>query len=88
MDENSRRHEGTFAAGQTQVEHHPERLSEKGSFASGATLRVQVHQGTFGEGQERTDPHPEVLEKRGGFAAGQRTLTGARTELRTALSFS
>ena len=86
MDQNTHRHEGSFAAGQAVMEHHPELLSGKGSFASGTTLRVQAHQGTFGEGQERADPHPEVLENRGGFAAGQRTAV--RDGRRAALSFS
>jgi hypothetical protein len=82
------RHEGSFAAGQEVAEHHPELLSERGSFASGEELRLQAHQGTFAEGQEQADPHPEVLENRGGFAAGQRKLTGIRAGQRGLPSFS
>ncbi|MGH9206278.1 MAG: hypothetical protein ACRD1G_06940 [Acidimicrobiales bacterium] len=73
MDWNSHRHEGSFAAGQALMEHHPEFPTDKGSFATGEARRIQTHQGTYAEGQERADPHPEVLENRGGFAAGQRT---------------
>jgi len=72
------RHEGSFAAGQELIEHHPEQLGAKGDFATGEELRQHIHQGTFAEGQERADPHPELLENRGGFAAGQRKLTGIR----------
>jgi len=81
------RHEGSFAAGQELAQHHPELLSEKGSFASGEELRLQAHQGTFAEGQEQADPHPEVLENRGGFAAGQRKLTGIRPDQQGLPSF-
>jgi hypothetical protein len=72
------RHEGSFAAGQELIEHHPEQPGAKGDFATGEELRQHTHQGTFAEGQERADPHPELLENRGGFAAGQRKLTGIR----------
>jgi hypothetical protein len=82
------RHEGSFAAGQELTQHHPELMSEKGSFASGEELRLQAHQGTFAEGQELVDPHPEVLENRAGFAAGQRTLTGIYAGQRGLPSFS
>ena len=82
------RHEGSFAAGQELTQHHPELMSEKGSFASGEALRLQAHQGTFAEGQEQVDPHPEVLENRAGFAAGQRTLTGIYAGQRGLPSFS
>jgi hypothetical protein len=82
------RHEGSFAAGQELTQHHPEVMSEKGSFASGEGLRLQAHQGTFAEGQEQVDPHPEVLENRAGFAAGQRTLTGIYAGQRGLPSFS
>ncbi len=82
------RHEGTFAAGQELTQHHPEFLSEKGSFASGEELRLQAHQGTFAEGQAHVDAHPEVLENRGGFAAGQRKVTGVRLDQRGLPSFA
>lgn len=82
------RHEGTFAAGQELTEHHPEFLSEKGSFASGTALRLRAHQGTFAEGQGHVDPHPEVLENRGGFAAGQRKVTGIRFDQRGLSSYA
>jgi hypothetical protein len=72
------RHEGSFAAGQELIEHHPERPGAKGDFATGEELQQHSHQGTFGEGQEQADPHPELLENTGGFAAGQRELTGIR----------
>jgi hypothetical protein len=81
------RHEGSFAAGQELTQHHPELMSEKGSFASGEELRLQAHQGIFAEGQDHVDPHPEVLENRGGFAAGQRKLTGIRPDQRGLPSF-
>ena len=88
MDGNRHRHEGSFAVGQATMEHHPELLSEKGTFATGEARRVQAHQGTFAEGQERVDPHPEVLENRGGFAAGQRRLAGTRDRRIGVPSFS
>lgn len=69
------KHEGTFAAGQEITEHHPERIGERGDFASGMELLQYRRQGTFAEGQERSDPHPELIETRLGFAAGQRTIT-------------
>lgn len=61
------KHEGSFAVGQALVEHHPERLGEKGDFASGVELQRDSHQGTFAEGQEQADPHPELLEKQRRF---------------------
>ena len=88
VDGKSHRNERSFAVGQAMMEHHPELLSEKGSFASGQAQRVQPHQGTFAEGQEGADPHPEVLENRGGFAADQRRLAGTRDRRRGATSFS
>lgn len=34
-DDAAHRHEGSFAVGQEMLEHHPERLGEKGDFAAG-----------------------------------------------------
>jgi hypothetical protein len=77
-DDAAHKHEGSFAAGQELIEHHPERPGEKADFAAGEELQEHTHQSTFAEGQEQADPHPELLENRGGFAAGQRKLTGIR----------
>jgi hypothetical protein len=81
------RHEGSYAAGQELIEHHPEQPRAKGDFATGEELRQPTHQGTFAEGQEQADPHPELLENRGGFAAGQRKLTGIGPDHRQIPSF-
>jgi hypothetical protein len=72
--EGHERHEGTFAEGQEEEEHHPER--EQGpDFARGQEDRPEPpqeeeHKGTFAEGQEEEEHHPE-REPGPDFARGQ-----------------
>jgi hypothetical protein len=61
-------HEGTFAEGVEETEHHPER-DTKGDFAKGEEMREHRHEGTFAEGVEETEHHPE-RERKGDFAEG------------------
>jgi hypothetical protein len=62
-------HEGSFATGQEETEHHPE-TSPPGEFAEGQEHREHVHEGTFAEGQEDEEHHPEG-GRHGDFAEGQ-----------------
>jgi hypothetical protein len=66
-------HTGSFATGQEETEHHPERQDEEGDFAEGEEAHKPTHQGSFAEGQEVDDPHPELPENKGDFAEGQET---------------
>jgi hypothetical protein len=62
-------HEGSFAEGIEEIEHHPER--EKGDFAEGQAEEESEHkpEGTFAEGVEEAERHPE-LDTKGDFAEG------------------
>ena len=60
-------HEGSFAEGIEEIEHHPER--EKGDFAEAEEESEHRHEGTFAEGIEETEHHPERHTK-GDFAEG------------------
>jgi hypothetical protein len=62
-------HEGTFAEGQAEEDHHPEREGH-GDFAEGLERRPDhQHEGTFAEGQAEDEHHPE-REDHGDFAEG------------------
>jgi hypothetical protein len=61
-------HEGSFAEGIEETEHHPER-DTKGDFAEGEEMREHRHEGDFAEGIEETEHHPE-RDKKGDFAKG------------------
>jgi hypothetical protein len=67
MTDEEHDHEGTFAEGQEQVEHHPER-ERRGGFAE--EHDEHQHEGTFATGQERDEHHPEH-GRHGDFAEGQ-----------------
>jgi hypothetical protein len=60
-------HEGSFAEGIEEIEHHPE--TEKGDFAEGEEESEHRHEGTFAEGVEEAEHHPE-LDTKGDFAEG------------------
>jgi hypothetical protein len=60
-------HEGSFAEGVEETEHHPEHM--KGDFAEGEEEGAHRHEGTFAEGVEETEHHPED-ERKGDFAEG------------------
>jgi hypothetical protein len=61
-------HEGSFASGGEETEHHPE-LDTKGDFAEGEEEGEHRHEGSFGSGGEETEHHPE-LDTKGDFAEG------------------
>jgi len=61
-------HEGSFAEGIEEVEHHPER-DTKGDFAEGEEEREHKHEGSFAEGGEEDEHHPE-RDTKGDFAEG------------------
>jgi hypothetical protein len=61
-------HEGSFAEGGEEIEHHPE-LDTKGDFAEGEEEGEHRHEGSFAEGVEETEHHPEDHTK-GDFAEG------------------
>jgi hypothetical protein len=62
-------HQGTFAEGQSEEEHHPER-EDRRDFAEGVEERPEHrHEGTFAEGQAEEEYHPE-REEPGDFAEG------------------
>jgi hypothetical protein len=61
-------HEGSFAEGEEQEEHHPE--EEKRDFAEGQEEEEHEHEGTFAAGQEETPRHPEG-GRHGDFARGE-----------------
>ena len=71
---NEREHEGSFAEGQEDAEHHPED-EDMGDFAEGqeseGTHEAGHHKGSFAEGQEDEETHPEDKD-------GKRSLTEAR----------
>jgi hypothetical protein len=68
-DESDRHeHEGSFAEGVEDVEHHPED-EKKGDFAEGVEEREHPHEGSFAEGVEDVEHYPED-EKKGDFAEG------------------
>jgi hypothetical protein len=69
--EDEHTHEGTFATGQEETPHHPERVEEREDFAEGQEAAKHTHEGSFAEGQEERDHHPERPEERGDFAEGQ-----------------
>ena len=58
---NEREHEGSFAEGQEDAEHHQE---------SEGTHEAGHHKGSFAEGQEDEETHPEDKDV-GDFAEGQ-----------------
>ena len=60
-------HEGSFAEGVEEAEHHPER--EKGDFSEGEEEQEHRHEGSFGSGGEESEHHREQ-EKKGDFAEG------------------
>jgi hypothetical protein len=60
-------HEGSFAEGVEEAEHHPE--GEKGDFAEGEEESEHKHEGSFAEGIEDVEHHPED-ETKGDFAEG------------------
>ncbi|HVC40693.1 MAG TPA: hypothetical protein VND54_01815 [Candidatus Saccharimonadales bacterium] len=64
-------HQGSFATGQEETEHHPERAAEEGDFATGEEHAKPAHEGSFAEGQEDVEHHPELPENKGDFAEGQ-----------------
>lgn len=61
-------HEGSFAEGQEETEHHPEREAHS-DFAGEGEGSQHRHEGSFAEGEEETEHHPES-EHRGTFAEG------------------
>jgi hypothetical protein len=69
--EDEHTHEGSFATGQEETVHHPERVEEREDFAEGQEAAKHTHEGSFAEGQEERDHHPERPEERGDFAEGQ-----------------
>jgi hypothetical protein len=60
-------HEGSFAEGIEETEHHAE--DTEGDFAEGGEEREHRHEGSFAGGGEETEHHPED-EKKGDFAEG------------------
>jgi hypothetical protein len=60
-------HEGSFAEGVEETEHHPE--LDKGDFAEGEEEGEHRHEGSFAEGIEETEHRPEDHTK-GDFAEG------------------
>jgi hypothetical protein len=68
-DDHEHGHQGSFATGQEETEHHPEREEEEGDFATGEEKARDTHEGSFAEGQEATEHHPEL--HKGDFAEGQ-----------------
>ena len=62
------KHEGSFAEGVEEEEHHAER-DTKGDFAEGEEEREHKHEGSFAEGGEEEEHHPERNTK-GDFAEG------------------
>jgi hypothetical protein len=60
-------HEGSFAEGVEETEHHPER--KKGDFAEGEEEQEHSHEGSFASGGEESEHHPEQ-ETKGDFAEG------------------
>jgi hypothetical protein len=66
--EESKKHEGSFAEGVEDAEQYPED-EEKDDFAEGIEERKHTHEGTFAEGVEDVEKHPED-EKKGDFAEG------------------
>ena len=67
MGNESHEHEGSFAEGVEESEHHPE--SDKGDFAEGEEESEHKHEGSFGEGIEESEHHVED-EKKCDFAEG------------------
>jgi hypothetical protein len=61
-------HEGSFAEGVEETEHHPER-GTRGDFAKGEEEGEHMHEGSFASGAEEIEHHPED-EKKGDFAEG------------------
>jgi hypothetical protein len=70
MEREGHRHEGSFAEGAEEAEHHPEREGAKGDFAEGAEEAKHTHEGSFAEGIEEVEHHPE-REAGGTFAEGE-----------------
>jgi hypothetical protein len=70
-DEDEHTHEGTFAAGQEELAHHPERSAVREDFGAGIEELRHTHEGTFAEGQAEVDPHPEDPGARRDFGEGQ-----------------
>jgi hypothetical protein len=64
-------HEGSFAEGIEESEHHPER-DTKGDFAKGEEEGEHMHEGSFASGAEGPEHHPED-ETKGDFAEGIET---------------
>ena len=73
------RHEGTFAEGQEQREHHPEDAHEHGDFAEGEELEEHHHEGSFAEGQERREHHAED-DPHGRFSRGEEAGTTTESD--------
>jgi hypothetical protein len=69
--EDEHTHEGTFATGQEETEHHPENPEESEDFAEGQEEHKHAHEGSFAEGEETPELHPERPGTKRDFAEGQ-----------------
>ena len=74
--EDEHTHEGSFATGQEETEHHPERSAERDDFAEGQEGHKHTHEGSFAEGQE---DHTHTHTHEGSFADGQEERTHTHT---------